>query len=103
MRIAILFAVPLGLLTTGCTPIDTGLGEAVRHDLALQTLDPDPQYEGTVMEGGSGARAGLAQKRYREGTVFQPVRVTTSSNSIGGGSGSGSSGLTSGSGGGSSN
>lgn len=96
MRVAILFSIPLGLITIGCTPIDTRLGETVRHNQALQTLDPDPQYENVVLEGGSGARAALAQKRYNEGKVIQPARQNTSSNSGGSGSGSGnSSGLTS--------
>lgn len=96
MRIAILFAVPVGLLAGGCTPIDTGFGETVRHNVALQTLDPDPRYDEVLIEGGSGDRTALAQKRYSEGKVIEPVRATTLSNlgsgsGSGGGSGSGSS------------
>jgi hypothetical protein len=93
MRIAILIAVPAAFLAAGCTPIDVGLGEAVRHNVALQTLDPDPHYEEVVMEGGSGDRAALAQKRYREGKVIEPVTYrTTSGSGAGGGSGGGGSG-----------
>ena len=72
-------------LTTGCTPIDVGLGEALHHDLALQTLDPDPRYEGVVLEGGSGDLAAAANKRYREGKVTPPVTIKTSTTTGGGG------------------
>jgi len=72
-------------MTAGCTPIDVGLGEALHHDLALQTLDPDPRYEGIVLEGGSGDRAAAASKRYREGKVIPPVTIKTSSTTSGGG------------------
>lgn len=75
-------------LTAGCTPIDVGLGEALHHDLALQTLDPDPRYEGIVLEGGSGDRAAAAGKRYREGKVIPPVSIKTSTSTGGGGGGS---------------
>lgn len=85
-----LFLIAPGLaLIAGCTPIDTGLGDALRHDIALQTLDPDPQYEGDAIEGGSGQRAADANKRYREGKVIQPVIMTTTSGGGKGGSGGG--------------
>ena len=77
-------------LTAGCTPIDVGLGESLHHDLALQTLDPDPRYEGVILEGGSGDRAAAAGKRYREGKVIPPVTIKTSTTTSGGGSGGGS-------------
>ncbi len=87
-----LFLIAPGLaLLAGCTPIDTGLGDALHHDLALQTLDPDPQYQGDEIEGGSGERAAAANKRYREGKVIPPVTIRTST-TTGGGSSGGSSG-----------
>lgn len=62
---------PLG----ACTPNDTGFGSAVRHNVALQVIDPDPQYAGTPVEGADGARSALAIDRYKKGSVKQPVRV----------------------------
>lgn len=91
--LALLALVVAGVALGGCTPIDGGLGEAPRHNAALQTLDPDPHYAGDIYEGGSGERAALAQKRYREGKVIEPVQIrTTSISTGGGGSGSGSGG-----------
>ena len=82
----------IGLLA-GCTPIDTTLGDSVKTDYALQTINPDPKpvpAEAAVMEGGSGTQAAGAAERYRTGTVKQPQAQTTGSG--GGGSGGGSSG-----------
>lgn len=80
----------IGLLA-GCTPIDTTLGDSVKTDYALQTINPDPKpvsAEAAVMEGGSGTQAATAAERYRKGAVKQPQAQTTSSGS-GGGSGGG--------------
>lgn len=80
----------IGLLA-GCTPIDTTLGDAVKTDYALQTINPDPKpvsAEAAVMEGGSGTQAATAAERYRKGAVKQPQPQTTGS----GGSGSSGSG-----------
>jgi len=85
MRTKLLLIAPGLAFLAGCTPIDTGLGDSLRHDLALQTLDPDPQYAGDEIEGGSGERAASANKRYREGKVIQPATVSTSSSRSGGG------------------
>lgn len=62
---------PLG----ACTPNDTTFGGAMRHDMALQVIDPDPQYNGTPIEGADGTRSALAVERYKQGAVKQPVRV----------------------------
>jgi len=78
----------IGLLA-GCTPIDTTLGDSVKTDYALQTINPDPKpvpAEAAVMEGGSGTQAATAAERYRKGAVKQPQAQTTGS---GGSSGSG--------------
>jgi hypothetical protein len=79
----------LALATTACTPNDVTMGGAFKHDIALQTIDPEPTYRGTEIEGGSGAHAAAATERYRKGTVKEPVSVKTTSGT-GGGSGSGS-------------
>ena len=80
----------IGLLA-GCTPIDTTLGDSVKTDYALQTINPDPKpvpAEAAVMEGGSGTQAANAAERYRKGAVKQPQSQSTSAGS-GGGSGGG--------------
>jgi len=85
-------------LLSGCTPIDTTLGDSVKTDYALQTINPDPQpmsAEAAVMEGGSGTQAATAAERYRKGAVKQPQPQMT------GGGSSGSSGSGGGGGGGS--
>lgn len=65
----IILAAALG--TAGCAT-DTGLGNAVRQNMAAQVIDPDPQHRGTPMEAGSGDRAALAMWRYRKGRVLDP-------------------------------
>lgn len=78
-------------LLTGCTPNDTTLGGALRHNIALQVIDPDPQPQTDAMEGGAGERSAAAVKRYNEGTVKQPANTSTTMTISGGGnSGSGS-------------
>lgn len=64
--------IPLLLIATACAPIDAGLGNAVRHNMALHVIDPEPAYAGTPIEAGSGARSGLAFERYREGRTLDP-------------------------------
>ena len=64
--------IPLLLLAGSCAPIDEGLGNAVRHNMALQIIDPEPTHAGTPMEAGSGARSALAYERYRKGRVLEP-------------------------------
>ena len=78
-------------LLVGCTPIDTTLGDSVKTDYALQTINPDPKpvsAEAAVIEGGSGTQAAGAAERYRKGAVKQPQAQTTGSGG-GGSSGSG--------------
>ena len=31
-------------LTAACAPVDPGFGEALRYDMAIQTIDPDPVW-----------------------------------------------------------
>ena len=81
----------LGLAATACTPNDVTLGGALKHDLAMQTIDPDPVYTGSEIEGGSGDHGAAAVERYRTDAVKEPKSVKTTSGS-GGGNGGGSSG-----------
>ncbi len=66
------------LLALGGCETDPGFGNAVRHNMALQIINPDPQYDANALEADSGARAALAQRRYRTGTVIQPAIQSTS-------------------------
>ena len=67
-------AVALG----ACTPVDHGYGETTRWNIEQQVVDPDPEYAGNVMEGGSGERGAAAVRRYNRGQVTQPARTSTS-------------------------
>lgn len=70
-----------------CTPNDITLGGAWRHNNTLQVVDPEPQYAGELVEGGSGSQAAGAVERYRKGQQKQPVSIRTTNNISGGNSG----------------
>ena len=92
----ILIPAALSVATAGCVSVDPGFGEAVRYDMAVQTVDPDPQYPADSLQPGyHGEKAQKATERYRKGTVKALKR-----DSPGGGMG-GSGGGASGTGGGS--
>lgn len=81
---------PLALtvpLVAGCTPNDIAMGSAMRHNAALQTIDPEPAAQTAAIPGDSGDRAAAALDRYRRGTVREPVSQTTTTGSRGGGGG----------------
>ena len=68
-------AAGLTLAMGACAPVDPGLGEAHRYDMALQTIDPDPVYpEDGAKPGDNGAVAAEATKRYRTGKA-KPVEI----------------------------
>lgn len=75
------------LSTAACTPVDLGFGESVRWSNAQQVIDPDPQHDRTLTEGGSGERSARAVDRYNRGEVIEPVVETTTSAQSGSGSG----------------
>jgi len=69
----------------GCAPVDPGFGEAVRYDMAAQTINPDPVYpESGAKPGDNGEKAQKATERYRKGTT-KALKIQ----SAGGGSGTG--------------
>jgi type IV pilus biogenesis protein CpaD/CtpE len=78
----------LGLAATACTPNDVTFGGAVKHNVAMQTIDPEPRYQGAVMEGGSGDHAASAMERYRKGEVKEPQTIKTTEGVSGSGGGS---------------
>ena len=68
---------------------DTGFGEAVKYDIAAQTIDPDPVYAPDgAKPGDNGDKGAQAVKHYRQGTVKEVQTMsTTAGTSSGGGSG----------------
>ena len=97
LKRSLMLLTPL-LLATACTPVDYGFGESVRATIAQQVVDPDPQYRGDIMEGGSAERGAAAIQRYNSGQVRQPVQTSTTSGVGGSSGGNSSSSGTSGSG-----
>jgi hypothetical protein len=77
------------LATAGCSAVDPGLGEALRYDMAIQTVNPDPVYpEGGAEPGDSGTKGADAVKAYRKGQT-KPLRIESSTSGGGAGGGSG--------------
>jgi hypothetical protein len=83
------------VLLAGCLnePIaqrDPALGEAVKFNAAVQTINPDPVYpEGTAQPGDSGEHAAKAVERYRKGEVKPVETMQTTSGTTGSGSSGG--------------
>lgn len=68
--------------------MDAGLGEAVKYDIAIQTIDPDPVYRpGGAQPGDSGEKGAAAAKRYRTDQVKETERQATSTMGTGSSSG----------------
>ena len=91
LKTLLLLALPLA---AACTPVDYGFGESQRALMAQQIVDPDPQYAGDIMEGGSGELGAAAVDRYHKGEVREPARVTTTT--VGGSGGNTASGTSGG-------
>ena len=80
-------AMALGALAAlcGCNTVhqnigseDPALGEAVKYNSAMQTINPDPVYPpGGAMPGDNGDVGAKAVKRYRSGTVKQLEAMST--------------------------
>ncbi len=70
-----------------CTPIDAGFGDSVRTNMAVQTVEPDPAYDGPWEEA-SGAKTAAAVERYRTDKVKQPKGIRTTTGITGGSGGS---------------
>ena len=73
------------LATAACAPVDPGFGEALRYDMAIQTIDPEPVYpEDGAKPGDHGEKAAKATERYRKGQT-KPVQAESSTSASGGG------------------
>ena len=76
------------LMAGACAPVDPGYGEALRYDMAIQTVDPDPVYDETgAKPGDNGEKAAKATERYRKGQTKPVQRESASSSGSGGSSG----------------
>ena len=64
---------------------DPFLGESVRFNAAMQTINPDPIYpEGGMEPGSSGAKGAAAVARYRTDQVNQRHRTEVNASQSGG-------------------
>ena len=76
----------IALASAACTPVDPGFGDALKYDMAAQTIDPDPVYPADAVQPGyHGEKAQKATERYRKGTT-KALRQESSSGAGGGGS-----------------
>jgi hypothetical protein len=67
---------------------DPYLGEAVRYNAAIQTVNPDPVYaDNGAKPGDNGEKGAKAVKRYRTDSVKQPTSASGGGMSAGGGAG----------------
>ena len=63
---------------------DPAIGEAVKYNAAVQTVNPDPAYQaGDAQPGDSGAKGAAAVKRYRTDAVKAVESTGTTSGSGG--------------------
>ena len=94
MSSKILGAALAALLLAGCNTAqskigseDKRFGEAVKYDLAIQTINPDPVYAADgALPGDSGTQAAAATKRYRTDAVKKIEDLKTSTSTTGGSS-----------------
>jgi predicted small secreted protein len=64
---------------------DPGLGEALKYNAAIQTVNPEPVYPaGAAQPGDSGVKGATAVKRYRTDAVKQVEVMQTTTGSSGG-------------------
>jgi hypothetical protein len=79
-RVLILGLSAAAIALSGCVVSQTRLsqdfGQAARQDVVAQITDPNPRYPGPPPPA-SGARAVLAQTRYRTGRTIPPVATAS--------------------------
>lgn len=78
----------LALAAGGCTAVDPGMGETVQRQIAVQTINPAPDYA-EPYESANGEKMAAAVQRYRSDRVKPPksIRTTSGSGASSGGSG----------------
>lgn len=87
--IAVVGCAALAACNTAQTHIgdeDPGIGEAVKYDAAIQTINPTPAYSADAAQPGSNGEVGTkAVVRYRTDKVKTPVAQNPSRSITGGG------------------
>ena len=67
---------------------DPAFGEALKYDMAIQIIDPDPVYDDEgAQPGDNGDKGAQAVKRYRTNQIKQLEIMSTSSAGSGAGTG----------------
>lgn len=66
-------------VAAGCTPNDALLGGSLRHNYALQVVDPDPKPATDAQPGADGVHAAAAVDRYQKDEVKIPQPIKTTS------------------------
>lgn len=86
--VPIALTLALGACNTAQSTIGSGdrrLGEAVKFNAAVQTINPDPVYaQDGALPGESGVKAAAATKRYRTDAVKAVEEIKTTSGTSGG-------------------
>jgi len=77
MRNLILIGSAILLVGAGSPALasDPDFGASVRRNVAIQTVDMNPRYEGAIIEGGLGERTVAAVKRYQTGKIRPLAKV----------------------------
>ncbi len=57
-------------------PIGRGFGNSIQHNMAIQTVNPEPSSVSPLYDGDHAAKA---VEKYRQGTVEKPATVSTTS------------------------
>lgn len=61
---------------------NSAFGDSVRHNIEAQTVHPNPQYEGTLTEGGVGLRSVTATRRYMTDNI-RPLPSSSMDSAVG--------------------
>lgn len=77
--IAVPFAIYAAAFSASASANDKDFGCTVRQNIEVQTVNMDPRYEGTLMEGGVGIRSASAVRRYMTDKVRPLVGFNSSS------------------------
>jgi hypothetical protein len=70
------------ILLMGAGSPDPEFGASVRNNVAVQTVDMNPKYQGALVEGGLGERSVAAVKRYQEGKI-RPLAQVSGTSAVG--------------------
>ncbi|HYD29645.1 MAG TPA: hypothetical protein VEB64_02140 [Azospirillaceae bacterium] len=81
--LAVILPAVAGCGTQAYEPLSADFGNAVRHNMAVQVVNPDPPAASDAAPTGSGARAALAYNRYETGKVVKPQTMSTSGLKVG--------------------